>query len=118
MNMRIRRTHGILLGMSILGATGLWSSTSPAQASPVIQQVQYSERLTRSGRTYQLLTGKVTRNYGGNDFLLMIDRGSTYRIRVLAGKPRSVSYGDRVQVYGYYRGGVFQAQQFKMIRNR
>jgi len=116
--MKITKTHGVLLGIGVLGATGLCSSPQPAQAAPEIQQIQYSERLTRSGRTYQLLTGKVTNNYRGDEFLLMIDRGSTYRIRVLAGKPRSVSYGDRVQVYGYYRGGVFQAQRFRMIRNR
>ncbi len=118
--MKTTKKHGILLGLSIMGTAALVGASQPAQASPdvMVQPVQYSERLTRSGRTYQLLTGRVTNNYRGNDFLLMIDRGSTYRIRVLAGKPRSVSYGDRVQVYGYYRGGVFQAQRFRMLRNR
>lgn len=100
--MKTKKTHGLLLGLGLLGATGMFNAPQPAQAAP----------------TFQVLTGRVTRNYVGNGFLLITDRGSTYRVMVQGGEPRRLSVGDRVRVSGSYRGGAFRARTFVMIRNR
>ncbi len=114
--MKTTKTYGILLGLSVLSSTSLLGIVQPAHAAPAgFSEIQY--RRPYRG-TYQVLTGRVTRNYAGNGFLLITDRGSTYRVTVLGGEPRRLSVGDRVQVSGTYRGGSFRAERFTMLRDR
>lgn len=131
--MKINKTHGILLGLGVLGITSALGAFQPAQAAPrgEVTQIQYRPYRNRRapigrpafgrapyGRSYQTLTGRVTRDYAGNGFLLRTNGGSTYRVVVAGGEPRRVSIGDRIQVSGFYRDGAFRAQRYVMLRNR
>lgn len=111
--MKTTKTHGLILGLGILGATTLLSALEPAQARPNGHVIQYRRR-----PTFQVLTGRVTRDYRGNGFLLITDRGSTYRVTVIGGEPRRISVGDRVRVSGSYTGGAFRARTLVILRNR
>ncbi|RYG64797.1 hypothetical protein EON80_18560 [bacterium] len=100
--MKTTKAQGILLGLGVLGATGFLSTVQPAQAAP----------------TFEVLTGRVIKNYVGNGFMMITDRGSTYTCTVNRGEPRRLSVGDRIQISGVYRHGAFRAQSFRMLRDR
>lgn len=116
--MKITKTHGLLLGLSLLGGTAALSALQPAQAAPEVIRSQF--RPNRPGRNWntQTITGRVTRNYPGNGFLLRTDRGSTYHVTVAGGEPRRLNVGDRLRLEGSYRGDSFRAQNWWFIRNR
>jgi hypothetical protein len=100
--MTTTKAQGILLGLGVLGATGLLSNVQPAQAKP----------------TFEILTGRVVTNFPGNGFRLLTDRGSTYSCTVNAGEPRSLRVGSRVRISGVYRHGAFRAQTFRFLPRR
>jgi hypothetical protein len=71
----------------------------------------------RVGQVFQSVTGVVTNDLDGNDFILRT-AGGNLRVMMQSGEPGSLNQGDRVQVSGYYQNGTFQAQNLSFLRNR
>lgn len=61
------------------------------------------------------LVGNVTSILNNGEFLLRTT-GHTYRVRNPIGRSFVVREGDRVRVYGYWSGGIWQAANLRVLR--
>jgi len=77
------------------------------------------DRDDRFGRQITL-TGVVTNDLSGDQFLLRSDNGRTYRVvfHRNVDEPQGLSEGDRVRVRGHYDRDILVAHDVDILRNR
>lgn len=66
---------------------------------------------------YRIITGVITKNNIGNEFVVLGRNGWTFPVIAVWGEPSTLSISDRVRAYGEWRRGRLYATNVRLLRD-
>jgi hypothetical protein len=121
LNKAASRSGRKLLGAAVISAAALapmLGASLRSDAAPSNRAPAWGYRNNANRRVYRTIEGVVTSDRRGNDFVVRTNRNERIWVHLNEREPRRLSDGDKVRVYGYLQGGVFQGTSLVILNNR